>query len=243
MLEEDNLSVWIDVTPEHNELEAQLDALGVSVIRTPLETGDVWWTASANRLAMAELKRIEEALGSFSTGRMLNQMFRVHEISDIPMLILSGYLVPSPSGWCRVQPKTLDKWNDERDVIRVRYDAFNNYLAGLMAEGIIVDRLISRKELPRRLISLIRWTLKEEHKSLRPSLTRPTAITRERYLKLSKLMSTTGIGEELAKRLLSVYGDSPWEVLRDILNGDANKALSVTGMGAKRLEQFRKEWL
>jgi len=237
-------TIWMDVTPEHHHLEAQLDALGIRVVRTPLATGDCWWIGHNYQLVMAELKRVEEAINSFATGRMLDQLYRMHETADVPILLMSGYLVPSPSGFCRVMPKTAAAWNDENDVLRVRYDAFHNYLAGLMREGIIVERLERRELLAKRLISIMNWTKKSEHKTLRPSLTRPaTTLDRVKFQKMAKLMSTTGIGEELAERLLMAYDDSPWKVLKDVVEGDSVDAAKVLGIGKKKLQQIRKEWL
>lgn len=238
--------MWISHTPEHNWLQMRLQTLGVDVRRVPIEDGDVWWLGRHNELVMSELKTTNEILTSFCDERLLAQVWRMYESADVVILLYHGYLVPSPDGLCRIQPVRAKLWDTDAGCVKVRYDSFMDYLAGLNQHGIITEYLPISEYLPDRLIRLYHWTNKDNHKTLRPALPMPK-VSGEEFRKLRKLMTTDGIGEELATRLLAAHEGSPWEAIRNIMEAEGDKAqdkelLKILGLGKKKLARIRQEW-
>lgn len=237
-----NPQFTIDTTPEHNWLEARLDAMGIDVSRVSITEGDVWWMARRELLVMTELKNVSEALQSFSTGRIRDQMWRMYNECDVPILLLSGYLAPTEEGFCKV--KAWSK-GPNAGVIRVLYNAFMNYLANLNRFGIIVEVIPNKEAVPGRLHSLWRWTQKTDHQSLSPSLPRPQVVRQKDFIRLRKLMATDGIGQDLAERILLVYNNSPYDAIRDIMEADPKdliKKFKGLGIGKKKIARMREEW-
>jgi hypothetical protein len=58
-------------------------------------------------------------------------------------------------------------------------------------------------------------------------------------------MVVDGWGHELASRMLALYGNSPWEAMKELMEGNEKvvlKKLKGMGVGKKKLAQLRKEW-
>jgi hypothetical protein len=234
---------WISHTPEHDHLEIDLWNLGVTVQRTHLDDGDVRWIAQGDKVVLAELKTYSEALGSFTTERIRSQMWRCRQHADIPILLLYGYFSPTTEGFCQVRGTYK---GESYSTVYIQYSAFRNFLAHLNTVGIITDEISRRDFTAKRLKALWGWTQKLDEESLTPGIQLPQVADKGEFMALRKLMVVDGWGQELASRMLALYGNSPWEAMKDLMDGDEKvvlKKLKGLGVGKKKLAQLRKEWI
>lgn len=246
-------TMWVSSTHDMDWLAAYLYDYG-QVIRTDmagLPDGDIRWITPRGETVLVEVKTTHEALGSFKSHRLFDQMYRVCASADIPIFLAYGHLKPTKEGWCYyVTKRKLDPKNPLH-AVRVRYDGFMNYMARLNNMGCIAQHVPdsrtypARKLLVHRIVSLWKWTQKESSKSFYPAIPKPHVLSTTDFVRIRKMQTTEGIGQELAIRLLGMYGGSPYECIKDLMENDPKelkKKFAGLGIGPRKIEQIRKEW-
>lgn len=191
--------------------------LGEGVVRRPLPTGDYTFMGKEGCVVI-ERKAVNDLYGSFMKGRLQDQLRRCLSMSSQAFLLIEGSLKESHG--------FLVAGNGKR--MKTPYTALSNFLVSAQAEGINILLSTSLENTASVIAGLYNYFQKETHKSMADSGTRSKVCKTLLDQQVLFLTGLPGIGEQLAKDILSVYF-SPALAIQGNLEG-------VKGVGPKKRE-------
>lgn len=196
-------------------LTEKFDKLGAPYDRTPGLGIDIMWTVDG-RAVMLDLKTPNDIIASAEDGRLHSQM-RFMETHDC---LLYGFLIEGTASHDGI---TVGYGTHAWDLAR-----YYNLLLSLQCEGAKITHSPSPNRTASRLLSLYRWTGKEEHTSwrapIKPSYSLKPGYEPAHRARVEFLMGLPMCGEERAVALLGAFK------LSDIVSGQADLT-QVPGVG------------
>lgn len=201
------------------DLAARLGRLNLKTVVGPLAV-DLAWTASG-RSVMGDNKTPSDLIASVQDGRLHKQM-EAAKAADIRFVNIEG-------SWSRdgmTVGQAGHAWT---------WEAFNNLVASLQVEGIVVLHSPSQEETPRVLKAFYEWTDRDHGSWHQPERFFPTKADyadKDFYLKVGMLMHLPDCGQKRAEALINAYG------MRGVLGiADLTEAkerwLAIKGIGPK----------
>lgn len=149
---------------EPKTMDPRLEALGFSVFRQALPTGDYLWETKSHLNVCVERKTASDLLSSISgkqangKSRLQNQMDRLRQF-DVPVLLIEGYFHPRRDGFAEVRIGQATGW---------WWDSVDGVLLSLQRAGIIIARCPADRA-PERMVTLKDYFDKPEHTLLKPA--------------------------------------------------------------------------
>jgi len=171
--------------------------LGAESIVVSLDTGDYSFKGWDNKIIAIERKSVNNLLSSISSGELADQLGRMLENIDVPILLIEGDIKPDPrTGYAVLDGHMPTRFN---------YDAIVNHIHVWQLRGMLIERTRSETDTAHRILSLAK--MYAENKSV-PS------IKRKRHLDFSSkkdpvlniVAAFPGIGTDRAKSLLRTHG-------------------------------------
>lgn len=145
-------------TREPAALQMTLASYGFPVTTTALSSGDFLWVSRDSRSLCVERKTVSDFLSSISDkqengrSRLVNQMMRMRESWDEPILLLEGELKAT---------ETLRVIADGRHT-KWSWDTVENTLLSIQRTGILVTRC-HKGAVPERIESLQKYFERKRH--------------------------------------------------------------------------------
>ena len=221
---------------------------------TELPTGDYAWTSEGNLSVGIESKTSTDLVTSFVNGRLADQISRLIETYDVPILLVTGSVTTSLTGHILTEAD-IDSYRPCKETtmftimtstkflkVNFQRSALANYLVSAQSAGLIID-INGAGPLPRetleaqRVVQLVRYWDKPDHKGRG---NRKYSLNLAGYTdydtKLAILCSLPGINETLAKRLLEQFGS-----IKDVISRlDTEDLCQVKGIGSGKLAELRR---
>lgn len=176
------------------KLVGTLGGLGISFTIVELATGDFAWESPIGEIAI-ERKTVSDFLDSFQKGRLQEQLRRLIESYEVPILMIEGYVEERMGHVYLGKGKGTwaNKWS---------YSGFRNILLEWQMAGVLLETTKSIPDTVRRIAGLYRFTRKENHESM----------SRRQLIKIggehpacTTIASLPGIGPKKAKELLNRF--------------------------------------
>jgi hypothetical protein len=194
---------------------------------------DVMW--NCGHTVTLEHKTIEQAMTEMG-GRLDDQLRKHSQHADEVGLIIDGMATPveneqacylwqsSRDGKLFTRQSRRRGKTQEPRKVHVSWEAFQAYLWRLDKEGFTVYQSPTLESLCLAVSAFVHNSMKSEHKSLRRYVKTKPVIWEEQdkpiYHHIRTLMVHSGVGEQMARRLLDAYGTpfnvymaNPWDGL------------------------------
>lgn len=209
-------------------------ALGDMVTVAPLETGDYIWLDSEARTLGLERKEASDYTSSLTSGRLSEQLKRLIETYDFPILLTEGNFNSNHDGLVMVPGKNGHLINKHIPFMAIQSSLFELQLAG------VYHLHANNQQTTARLIKgLYEWSQKKEH-SLLNARSRINTITGRADDPIWLLMGLPGIGVTLAKSLLELFG-SPFTVFQAFSNPRMHPVIKqIRGINDAKIDQVRE---
>lgn len=207
---EKKLRIYVDEREKTSGVPSLLSKLGILVVYKQLKVGDYLLPGDC----CVERKTVKDFLHSLYDGRLFDQVSRVREVYDVPLLIVEGDFW---SVWSRFSNK----------------NALIGALASLALEfNVKLFYTYDREETARLLASLTRKCSSIGQAS-RFILHKKPPLEKIEEWQVYLVQSLPNVGPKLAYRLLEKFG-SPINVF----NASIADLSRVEGLGVKRAEQI-----
>lgn len=188
-----------------------------------LPVGDYLIAGRNNEVVLVERKSTGDLLSSFSSGRLMRQLREMSASAEVPVLLIEGFLTVDKE--CRV------RWKGGTS--NYHWTTLEDFFLSCQLHGIHVVRSPNRMATSEILAALAKFFRKDSHSALlkreRPRL----SVSTTEASRLGLVMGLPGIGEELARRLLSHFGSPHGVFVADDLT-------AVDGVGEVRARRIRE---
>lgn len=205
----------------HHRVRELVEGLGVEVLVTTLESGDINFLDSQSRTVGIELKTIDDLLGSIRSNRLFQQATQLALTCDIALVLPFGFLTCTREGHCRTRtgPKPHPPWP--------AYTQLMNAILSLWEHGITVLPFVPNEYMAARvLVSVRKWFLKEDHRSMLKRV-KPFSFGNQDSVKAIHILTgCPRISVGLAKRLLAHFGTA-----LAVLSATEEELRTVRGIG------------
>jgi len=207
------------------EPQEVLEALSEHARQASMDTGDYAFTTCSGQSVLIERKQVSDLLHSLSTGRLMDQLRRIIIESDIPILLVEGFITITKDGFVRYRAGK-SRW---------RYTSVQNLILTAQLSGVYLIQSPSQYNTPRIILSLYKYFQKPEHTSLvRQKVF--TVFPKDRdYKRAEMLMSLPGVGVEIATRMVERFG-TPMTAF----SASDEELNEVGGLGPKKIKAIRK---
>jgi ERCC4-type nuclease len=207
------------------------ESAGIASRVTPLPVGDIRFISAALEIVLIERKSTKSDLFTSLSKRLPDQLTRLVQEADEPILLIDGPLAIGATGKLRSTRYTTN-WH---------FSTLQNFLLSAQRSGVHCLQVHNAKYTPEAVIKLYNYYQKtaSEHTSLiqsrlKPFPTKSKGLT-EREQKLRTLMSVFGVGPELASRLLDTYGS-----VANIGQASLEGLKSIPGVGDETANRIKE---
>ena len=208
-------------------------ALGDYCQVAPLETGDYLWPDIDGKTYAIERKEASDFCKSLTSGRLAEQLSRLVETYDVPILLTEGNFNANPDGLVTVQGNghVLNK--------NIPFMTIQSSLLELQTAGVFHLHTNNLTTTARLIKGLYGWSQKAEH-SLLNSRSRVNTITGRADDPLWLVMGLPGIGVQLARNLMEMFGSpiSIFEAFKDPVFRPFLK--QIRGISDAKIDQVRE---
>ena len=201
-------TVIVDQRERNSELAAALEANGVEVRWETLPVGDY---IISDRICI-ERKTVYDFESSMMSGRLFDQIDRLSDSYEVPMLLLEG----------------------DRDTFRLKSKVINGAMASLYVDyGVIIISSRSASESAEIIAGMARREQSDEKRE--PSLKGAArAHTHEQFQEYI-IGNLPGVGPKLAKALLVKFKNA-----RSIADASVDELMKIEKIGKKKAEAIHK---
>lgn len=184
----------------HHRVRELVEGLGIEVLITTLESGDINFLDSQGRTVGIELKTVDDLLSSIRSSRLFQQATQLALTCDIALVLPFGFLTCTRDGCCRTRtgPKPHPPWPT--------YVQLMNAILSLWEHGITVLPFVPNEWMAAKvLVSVRSWFLKESHQSMLKRQVPFTMGDQRDVQSIHILSGIRGISVALSKRLLEKF--------------------------------------
>lgn len=206
-MENVNARIIVDSRERNAALIGALESMGISINIMTINVGDY---VVSDRVCI-ERKTVSDFESSIMSGRLFEQVKRLKEGYELPILMLEG----------------------ESDFFKLKSNAINGAIASLYIDyGVMVVHTQNTSETARILASIARHE-QMEHGRI-PSLKGNARSFTESQFKERVIGNIPGVGPKLAKSLLMHF-----KSIRGIANASEDELVKVEKIGAKKAKLIR----
>jgi len=193
-----------------------------------LGTGDIRFLTRYLEIVRIERKSTDGDLYTSSSSRLQNQCLRLIDEADIPILLIDGPLMVNKEGYFKAG-RYATGW---------KFSSVTHILLSLQQRGLNIVYVPNKAHTPQEVVDLYEYFQKEDHVSVlqaaeKPFTTSPRGLT-EREQKLRVLMSISGVGPEIAKRLYDIYGS-----VDAVASASQEGIASLPGVGKTKAQKIK----
>jgi ERCC4-type nuclease len=196
-----------------------------------LETSDYLWMAEDNNLWAMERKSITDFFASFAAGRLTDQLRRLVNLADHPLLLVEGVIGMTDSGMIRLPGRSGGLAPST-----YRWSTYQDLLLEIQYTGVGLQFTTSKSGSAFRIRQLYEWSNRPNHGLLDKRLRTMEYGTRMDH-KMYLLTALPGIGPEVAKQLLDQFA-TPINALAAFNSPEWLK--DIKGLGEKKISTVRK---
>lgn len=219
--------ILIDVY-EPADLKNELADIGTIV---PLPTADFAWAGISGQSIGLERKDMSDLLNSFANGRLSDQLTRLVQQYDWPILLTEGFMSQTKDGTIKIGV------GSQHTIRNFRYTTIQEMLLEAQMTGVFIVNSPAKWATGNLIRKLYEFSQRTDHNLLSRRI-RPfqlgTKVDEQTFL----LMGLPGVGEETARELLGTFG-SPFFAMAQILSNET-EVLKVKGLGPQKIKNAQR---
>jgi ERCC4-type nuclease len=201
----------------------------VDVVALP--TADWAWIGAHGESIGIERKDTGDLLNSFQNGRLTDQLTRLTEQFNWPILIIEGHLSATADGMCKIN------YGGAYQVRSFRYDTIQLMLLEAQMSGVFIVHTNHNYGTGVMIRALYEFSQRAEHNLLNRRI-RPFQLGTRVDEQVFLLMGLPGVGEDSARGLITTFG-SPFNAMAGLVANE-KLALTVKGIGKNKLARARQ---
>ena len=220
--------LYIDIN-EDQLIRTKLEDIGIV---TDLVTGDYLWDADDLKRWGIERKELNDFFQSFNVGRLTDQLRRLVDLADYPLLLIEGTVAKTDSGMIR-----LPRRNGGLAPTNYRWSLYQDLLLEIQFTGVGIQFSTNMGTSAERIRELYNWSNRADHHLLDKRL-RTMEYSTRLNAQMQLMTALPGIGPEVARQLLSQFSN-PFMAMAAF--NQAEQWLSdIKGLGPKKIAQVKK---